>query len=647
MTTVLVKHLWLRTLLCFFLGGWVSQSDQRLWPFPGGDTNLAFAQQASTFPLLDRAKLELEAENPAAAITTLEELIDSFPPPEILEEAYLLQATALKQDHQPTDALTVLKQLLEEFPFSRTTNPARVLMAELYIGLQDYEPALDQLYQALDYSTDLDQRRSIFQLIRQAELNNHHPLGAVKALLNEMSLADPTERLELEQITQTLILQQLDEPALQELVESYASRYPGDIATIRLIELHTAHGDEVLAERDIRGFLKRFPSHPYAQTAMALLQSFISKIKIHSHILAAALPFSGPMKPYGTDSLNGIRLAIEIAKEQWGLTSVGLVVKDTTTLTAPLRAEIQQWLGEFRPLAVIGPLLSREIEALGQLPDQYVTPFVTPSSTLLNVRQFGSFWFSTAMTSSVQAKRLVEYAILKLGYHRFSIIYPQTAYGREMSDMFAKEVLHSGGEIIASEGYAEDQTDIGAQLRHLKEKDLATYGTIKNEKTRTGENRTVYTPGFDAVFVPGQPVHLALIAAQLAFYDMNVPILGGNSWHNPELFRWAKHDLDGNIFVDGFFPNSPDPNIQMFVQRYRSQFQKEPSLFAFQAYDAATMVMETIRQGAQSGQGVWDQLVRRSDLPALSGFASFSSAGILNRRLYLLQVKNRTFTQLN
>jgi branched-chain amino acid transport system substrate-binding protein len=613
----------------------------------GMDSELVFAQHTPTSPLLDRARSELEAGKPADAIKTLEELIDSFPPPEILQEAYLLQATALKQENQPNDALTVLKQLLEEFPFSISTNPARVLMAQLYIEIQDYDHALSQLYQALDYSTDLELRRSILQLIRQTELDNNNPLGAVKAALNEMGLADQTERLELERLTQTLILQQLDESALQELVENYASRYPGDIAIIRLIELHTARGDEVLAERDIRGFLKRFPSHPYAQTAMALLQSFISKIKAHSHILAAALPFSGPMRTYGTDSLNGIRLALDIAREKWGLTSVGLVVKDTATLTAPLRLEMQQLLDEFQPKAIVGPLLSREIQGLGRLPDEYATPFVTPSSTLLNVRQFGSFWFSTAMTSSVQAKRLVEYATLKLGYHRFCIIYPQTAYGRELSDMFAKEVLHSGGEIIASEGYSEDQSDIGEQLRRLKEKDLAKYGTTEKEKTRTGEERTVYTPGFDAVFVPGQPVHLALIAAQLAFYDMNVPILGGNSWHNPELFRWAKRDLDGSIFVDGFFPNSPDPSIQMFVQRYRSQFQKEPSLFAFQAYDAATMVMETFRQGAQSGQDVWDQLVRRSDLPALSGFASFSSAGILNRRLYLLQVNNKTFTQLN
>ena len=524
---------------------------------------------------------------------------------------------------------------------------ARVLIAELYSHNQEYSQALTQLYQALDYAADQDLRRTLFQRIRQAELDNGNPLGAVKAALNEMMLVDPTQRLELEQLTQTLILQQLHEEALQEIMEGYAKRYPGDLATIRLIELHTARGDEVLAERDIRGFLKHFPNHPYAQTAMALLQSFIQKIKVHQHILAVALPFSGPMKPFGTDLLNGVRLAMDMAKEQWGLSSVGLVVKDTTSLTAPLRVEMQQLLDEFQPRAVIGPLLSREIRGLGRLPDSYATPFITPSSTLLNVRQYGSFWFSTAMTSSVQAKRLVEYAIMELDHHRFCIIYPKTAYGRELADMFAKEVLHLGGEIIAIEEYAEEQTDIAEQLRRLKSKDLQQFGLEEPEETRTGEERLVYTPGFDAVFLPGQPVHLALIAAQLAFFDMNVPILGGNSWHNPEIFRWAKQDLNGSIFVDGFFLNSPDPTVQMFIQRYRSQFHKEPSLFAVQAYDATTLVLETLRQEAQSGQDVWDQLVRRSDLPALSGFASFSSAGILNRRLYLLQVSNRTFTQLN
>ena len=602
---------------------------------------------AATAPLLDQAKVLINAGKSVKAIEILEELIDSLPPPAILQEAYLLHATALQHEEHIPEALSVLQQLLEEFPFAPVTNPARILLAELSIESKDYTQALSQLYLALDYATDQDSRRNVLQLLRQAELENENPLGAVKAGLNEMMLGDPQQRLELEQLTQSLILQRLDEAALEELVEDYATRYPGDIATIRLIELHTARGDEVLAERDIRGFLKRFPTHPYAQTAMALLQSFINKIKVHPHILGVALPFSGPMKPYGTDLLNGIRLAITIAREQWGLSSVGLVVKDTSLLTAPLKVEMQQLLDEFQPRAVIGPLLSREIQNVGHLPDDYATPFITPSSTLLNVRQYGSYWFNTAMTSSVQAKRLVEYAMLKLDLHRFGIIHPKTAYGRELADMFGKEVVHSGGEVIAIEEYAEEQTDIAVQLRHMKLMDLEQYGLEEPEETRTGEERIVYTPGFDAVFLPGQPVHLAIIAAQLAFFDMNVPILGGNSWHNPEIFRWAKQDLNGSIFVDGFFLDSPDPSVQMFIQRYRSEYHKEPSLFAVQAFDAATVVLETIRKGAQSGQDVWDQLVRRSDLPALSGFASFSSAGILNRRLYLLEVNNLAFTQLN
>ncbi|MDH5563602.1 MAG: penicillin-binding protein activator [Nitrospirota bacterium] len=596
---------------------------------------------------LEQARAELEAGRTTPALKTVEELIDLLPPPEILQEAYFLQATILKGDGEIEEALSVLKQLLEEFPFSPVTNSARIMLAELYSQKEEYAQALTQLSQALDYAPDQETRQTLFQLIRQAELGNGNPLGAVKAALNELMLADPTERLALEQLIQTLVLQQLDEAALEEIIESYPKRYPSDLAMIRLIELHTSRGDEVLAERDIRGFLNRFPTHPYAQTAMALLQSFINKIKIHQHILGVALPFSGPMKPYGTDLLNGIRLALDIAKEQWGLSSVGLVVKDTTTLTSTLRVEMQQLLDEFQPRAVIGPLLSREIRQIGRLPDDYDTPFITPSSSLLNVREYGSFWFSTAMTTSVQAKRLAEYAILKLGYHRFGIIYPKTAYGQELAEMFGREVIHSGGEVIAIEGYDEKQTDVAEQLRRLKNKDLEQYGLEEPEETRTGEKRLVYTPGFDAVFLPGQPVHLALIAAQLAFFDMNVPIFGGNSWHNPEIFRWAKQDLDGSIFVDGFFLNSPDPNVHMFIQRYRSRFHKDPSLFAVQAYDAATLALETLRKGAQSGQGVWDQLVRRSDLPALSGFSSFSSAGILNRRLYILQVNNRTFTQMN
>ena len=176
--------------------------------------------------------------------------------------------------------------------------------------------------------------------------------------MDEIALVDYSQQAELKTIIQDLILLKMDQISLQDLIEVYPNRYPGDLATIRLIELHTAHGDEVLAERDIRTFLQHFPTHPYAQTAMALLQSFMHKIKINSHVIAAFLPFSGPIKSFGTDSLNGIRLALEDGKEQFNLSSVGLVVKDTASTTGSLRYELAQVLNgllthrRHRPLAL-------------------------------------------------------------------------------------------------------------------------------------------------------------------------------------------------------------------------------------------------------------------------------------------------------
>src|SRR5690606_37358245 len=106
-----------------------------------------------------------------------------------------------------------------------------------------------------------------------------------------------------------------------------------DVALIRLIEWHTARGEDHLAERQLRLFLQRFPSHDYAATATDLLNGLAAKLKSSQAVLVALLPLSGKLAPFGTEVLNGIQLALEKAKEVHGPTSVsasvGLIVKDS------------------------------------------------------------------------------------------------------------------------------------------------------------------------------------------------------------------------------------------------------------------------------------------------------------------------------
>jgi len=337
---------------------------------------------------------------------------------------------------------------------------------------------------------------------------------------------------------------------------------------------------------------------------------------------------------------------LEKGKDSLGLTSIGLVIKDMEPDKALMLSDLYDMVADHKPLAVIGPLLSRNLPMVAELADKLETPFITPSATMPNVRRLGTYLFSTALTYSQQAYRLADYASSRLGHRRFCILHPDTTYGRELARLFSQEIRQRGGEIIAVESYKDTDTDFGPQIRRLKAEDLKRDGTSTTTQTTKGVNRIEYTPGFDAIFLPGNSAQAALIAPQLLFYDIKVPLLGSNGWNQPDLLRLADRSIEGATFVDGFFLDSPDPNVQEFTERYQRRFQSNPSLFAAQAYDATRLVLEAVRKGATSGEEVRDQLMKLHDLPTLGGPTGFDPGGTLERRVFVIQVKKGKLVQL-
>ena len=91
--------------------------------------------------------------------------------------------------------------------------------------------------------------------------------------------------------------------------------------------------------------------------------------------------------------------------------------------------------------------------------------------------------------------------------------------------------------------------------------------------------------------------------------------------------------------MDALYLDSPDANVQDFVARYQGHYNTAPSLLAAQAYDATQLVLEALRRGATSAREVKAQLQQAQDLPALGGPAGFNAEGILDRRLFVLQVQ--------
>lgn len=606
-------------------------------------------------PVLAQAKQLIDKGDSESAATVLRRFLATSPRPEHLDDAYLLLGAALYGLKEYPEALRYLNQLQTEFPTSELIDRSKLMLARTHAAMGNVDLALPLLAQVRTAAEDEDTKREAMKLTADFLVQKKEYVRSIQTLLEGMAGATDEQASETREQIRELIADKLDRKALIRVREAYPRSYPGDLAAIRLIEYYTARGEDHLAEREIHQFLTAFPTHPYGPKASDSLALLKTRLKAHQHIIAAVLPLSGRLAPFANDVLEGIQLAVERAREQPGTPSIGLIVKDNEAERPSFLEDLSDLLTQDRPLAVIGPMLSKNLPAMAEMAQKMRVPLITPAATLPNVRRLGTYLFSTSLTYPLQAKRIATYAANDQGYRRFCILHPDTVYGRELARLFAQEVRQRDGEIIAVESYKEGETDFGPQISRLKAEDLKKYGlAVPADPSRPpgkpngkNEKRLLYTPGFDAIFIPSRSSEIGLIAAQLAFHDIKVPLLGTNGWNSEDFARTADRTVDGATFVDGFFVDSPNPTVQEFVQRYQKRFQTTPTLFAMQGYDAARLVIEGLRRGATTGEAMQEFLMTQRDLPTLAGPASFGSDGTLHRPLFLLQIKHGKFVQLD
>lgn len=630
-----------------------------LWPVSGIEFNSSVYAETgpaspANHPALKQAKRLIDAGQAEEAITTLRRFLATSPKPELLDDTYLLLGAALHNTKQYGDALKYLRQLQIEFPDSEVTDRGKLMQARVHAAMGNLDLALPILTGLRNLSKDDGTKREALQLSGDFYAQKKDATRAIQAWLDEVALGTEDQAEDVRTRIRELASETSDKKALEQIRGTFPRSFPGDLASLRLIEIYVGRGEEHQAIRQIQQFLVNFPTHPQTAKTSELLATLQAKLKSNQFFIAAVLPLSGKLAPFASEVLSGIQLAVEANRDRAGSASVGLIVKDFESDYASFLDDFSELLNTDRPLAVIGPLLSKNLPVMAELAERAHIPLITPAATLPNVRRLGNYVFSTALTYQLQAKRIAAYAIKEQGFRRFCILHPDTTYGRELARLFAQEVRQHEGEVIAIESYKEGEADVNVQLKRMKAEDLKRYGlSVPVDETKlTGkltklDKKIFYTPGFDAIFIPGRAADAGLITAQLNFHDMKVPFLGANGWNSPDFARTDDSSIDGAVFVDGFFVDSPTPTVQDFVDRYKKRFQTNPALFAMQGYDAAKLVLDAVRKGASSGEAVHDQLLTQPDLSSLAGPAAFGPDGTLNRPLFLMQIKRGRFLQLN
>jgi ABC-type branched-subunit amino acid transport system substrate-binding protein len=134
-----------------------------------------------------------------------------------------------------------------------------------------------------------------------------------------------------------------------------------------------------------------------------------------------------------------------------------------------------------------------------------------------------------------------------------------------------------------------------------------------------------------------------LIAAQLRFYDVVVPLLGASGWNDRSVIKIGGKYVEDAIFPDAFFPDSQDAATQRFVKEYRARYRATPDVFAALAYDATATLVRGLKNGATSGERLREELTRMAGFAGVSGLTGFGADGDAQRRFSWIQIRNGRF----
>ena len=444
-------------------------------------------------------------------------------------------------------------------------------------------------------------------------------------------LADPGVKRAIEHDLRLIVKTRLEEAALQAVVSQYAPRFPTDLALLRLATLYDAQGDYERAGEALQRFMADFPNHPDTAEARARADAIHDKIKGLRHRIGVVLPLRGAMAPFGQAVLDGIRLAVGQFNEAHPERAVGWVVRDVEEAETPFST----WLTAYRPVALVGPLLSRDVNRVVPLISKTDLLLITPGATASEVAGLGTSVVRNAFTTRAQCRAIAGRAVGEMRLKRFAILYPAQRSGPDWMKCFSGEVVRQGGQVVVAESYSPGETDFAGPIGRIKEKSL-----------RTAEDDSVAL-AIDALFLPADSAEAGLIVPQLAFHGIRgVALLGVNSWNDPEFLKRVGRHAEGALFADGFFQESKQPAVQTFVAAYQRRFGRSPDLLAAQGYDATQWILTAIASGADTPKKVASAVAGVKRYDGVSGYVSEIQSGEAIKHPFFIQVKRGRFVQI-
>ncbi|MCK4503072.1 MAG: penicillin-binding protein activator [Desulfuromonadales bacterium] len=568
-------------------------------------------------------------------------------------KASALIGRIFSQQHNYTDALLYLQRI----PTTFRSPEIELLLGNSLVQTNNFAAGLQQLQPLLNESFDPGDETTLYQALTVAATETQQLLLALYYLQQQL----PTSHNPAAIITQAhrLLQSRLSETDLEEAAFVWQQTAIGQDARLQLARRALVQQQNDLAKDHLQKLFASAVTFPYWHEAEQLLRRTSAENWLSRDSIGILLPLSGDYASYGELVKKGLELALQ--EHNKTRLPARFIYKDTATTAATSAQLVSSLSDDDKVMAVIGPLLGKTATEAARRAQLEMVPLLTMAQGK-GLPAVGNFIFRNTLTAEQQVKTLIDHALAS--HHiSFSILRPENRLGEKMTDLFVAQLQQTEGELLDIISYPEDSTDFKAQIERLlwedrvveiPEEEIATdeEGKDGTEEEPTKNRKPPVLdyplPPSHALFIPDYADRISQIAPQLLFYGLkDVTLLGINGWNSPELASRTGRFLADAVFVDAFYPESSNPEVQRFLELYRQTYKEEPTILSAQAFEIATMLLQIIDDSeVDNRDDVRKKLAAIDHYRGITGTTGFDIHGEALKQLYLLQIKRGKIVEL-
>ena len=299
--------------------------------------------------------------------------------------------------------------------------------------------------------------------------------------------------------------------------------------------------------------------------------------------LGASLSLTGIQAPLDEPGLRGAQLAVKQLNEDDGILGkqIKLINLDGKSDPVTVGNNAVQLIDE-GAAAIIAPCdfdfggpASREAQNAG-----LVGISTCASSPLYGAKSLGDKQFTLSMWNTTMGAAAAEFGYEKGWRSAYVVTDTFIDYTKSLSLYFTETWEHLGGTIAGKDTYTQGDQNFSAQLQRLRN-----------------------VPEPDVIFVSSYMPDLALIIREIRSAGIEAPILGGDSYDDPQLGKvlGSKFGNDISYATHSFLSDEAGDQIGEFLQAYQDEYNEEPdTALVTTGYDVVMLLAQAMEEAGST-----------------------------------------------